>query len=108
MGMTRGTRVPRSTPPEGGRGRTTQAIIDASLGSRRQQTDQIALLKAGGRNRRQQRWEDGTTRTTFTASFTLTTPIDQLIDKWAAKKNRARAEIVRQAIMLADAHWSKR
>lgn len=46
--------------------------------------------------------------TTCTCSFTLTEALDLIVDQRAARENISRSAVVRQALMLADAHWSKR
>jgi len=45
---------------------------------------------------------------TCTCSFTLTEELDRIIDQRSAQMNISRSAVVRQAVMLADAHWSKR
>lgn len=70
------------------------------------QQNQAAQLKLGGRKRYQRKKTEGSR--TVTISFAGTETIDQIIDRWAVEHHASRSEIIRGALLLADAHWSKR
>lgn len=69
---------------------------------RRQQRNQVAILKTGEKRTRSQK--EGVTAT---LSFTAPREIDTLIDKWAAEWNLSRSAVIRQAILRADLHWQR-
>lgn len=66
---------------------------------------QQEILKVGKPRKRYYAREVGRT---CTCSFTITEELDRIIDKRSVEMNISRSAVVRQALMLADAYWSKR
>lgn len=87
--------------------RRSRLLHDELIPKRSRQMTESALLKTGGRRRYQRKMIEGTART-VTISFAGTETIDQIIDRWAVEHHASRSQVIRGALLLADAHWSKR
>ena len=75
-----------------------------SLADRRLGADQVARIKDPTRVRYQR---SHGTRALFTASFTSNPLVDDLVDKWAHRWNVSRSNVIRQAILRANALWER-
>jgi hypothetical protein len=85
--------------------RRSRLLHDELIPKRSRQVTESEILKTG-RKRYQRKRSEGAR--TVTISFAGTETIDQIIDRWAIDHHASRSEVIRGALLLADAHWSKR
>jgi hypothetical protein len=85
--------------------RRARLLHDELIPQRSLQVNEAHRLKTG-RKRYQRKRTEGSR--TVTISFTGTSTIDQIIDRWAVEYDASRSQVIRGALLLADAQWSRR
>ncbi|HZR80378.1 MAG TPA: hypothetical protein VFD92_04700 [Candidatus Binatia bacterium] len=73
---------------------------------RQLQLDQVEVIKRG-RIRTTRRDKQSPDVRTITRSVTFSVECLDIIHRWELARNAGRSEIVRQALRIADAEWSK-